>query len=150
MDDKPDTIMLYEGYRIVFPSGPQQKILCLLHLHQMGLVKTKRAATMRYYFAGMTGRIDQMVEGCSTCQLFEASQSVESPLQPVFRSERTAMERVGVDIYHFGNLEDQVLQTRLSSRQASGSTHSGTRSTCVTTVGQSSGPDSLSTSNRWE
>ena len=36
------------------------------------------------------------------CQMFEASKSVEPPLQPIFRPERTAMERVGVDIFHFG------------------------------------------------
>ena len=50
----------------------------------------------------MTGRINQMVVGCSMCQLFEASKAVEPPLQPIFRPERTAMERVAMDLFHFG------------------------------------------------
>ena len=100
LDDRPDTILLYEGHRIVVPSGAQQKILHLLHLPHSRLVKTKCAATQIYYFVGMTGRIDQMIQGCNTCQMFGSSKPVEPPIQT--RPEKRAMERVGMDLFHFG------------------------------------------------
>ena len=102
MDEKPDTVMLHEGYRLVVPPGAQKELLKLLHIPHMGLVKTKRAAAIRYYFQGMSGRIKQMTVGCAVCQRFEASKTVEPLLQPVFRPERTAMERVAIDLFHFG------------------------------------------------
>ena len=92
LDDRPDTIMLYEGHRIVVPVGAQQKILQLLHLPHSGIVKTKKAATQRYYFSGMTGRIDQMVQGCETCQLYGSSKSVDPPIET--KPEKGPMERI--------------------------------------------------------
>ena len=99
LDDRPDTIMLYEGHRIVVPAGSQQKILQLLHLPHSGIVKTKKAATQRYYFAGMTGRIEQMVQGCATCQLYGASKPVDPPIQT--KPEKGPMERIGVDLFKY-------------------------------------------------
>ena len=43
-----------------------------------------------------------MTVGCEVCQQFKSSKAVEPPLQPIFRPERTVMERVAIDLFHFG------------------------------------------------
>ena len=48
----------------------------------------------------MTGRIDQMVQGCEAWQLYGSSKSVKPPIKT--KSEKGPMERVGVDLFKFG------------------------------------------------
>ena len=100
LDDREDTVLLFEGHRIVVPNGCQKEILRRLHIPHSGIVKTKRAASERYYFAGMGGRIEQMVQGCRTCQEFGASKPAEPPIET--KPEGSPMVRVGVDLFEFG------------------------------------------------
>ena len=45
MDDKPDSLMLFEGHCILVPFQAQRKVLHLLHLPHMGLVGKKMCIT---------------------------------------------------------------------------------------------------------
>ena len=47
----------------------------------------------------MCGRIEQMVQGCETCQEYGASKPVDPPIQT--KPEKYPMQRVGVDLFKF-------------------------------------------------
>ena len=100
LDDRPDSILLLDLDRIIIPRGAQKEVLKLLHIPHMGITRTKKAASARYYFPGMSGQITQMVEGCDTCQLFEDSKPEEPHLRPHRQEEKSPMDRIGLDVFH--------------------------------------------------
>ena len=103
LDDRPDSILLLDLDRIVIPRGAQKDVLKLLHIPHMGITRTRKAASARYYFPNMSGQVTQMVEGCDTCQLFEDSKPEEPQLRPHPQEEKSPMDRIGLDVFHVGS-----------------------------------------------
>ena len=74
-------IIIYDGQRIVIPSGLREQILGLLHRSHAGITRTKKLAREYYYWPGIGNDITKMVDRCEACQLSRPSQAAE-PLQP--------------------------------------------------------------------
>merc|ERR1712015_61544 len=103
LDDKEDSILLYNLDRICVPASCQKGVMEAIHLPHLGVVRSKAAARQRYYWAGMNSQLEQLVAGCAECSLFQASRPQEPHLRPQVREETQPMERIGLDVYHVGS-----------------------------------------------
>ena len=99
MDDRPDTILLYDADRIVIPQGAQRHVLDLLHIPHLGITRTRKPVQVRYYFFGMAAKIAQRVEGCPQCREYEFSKPEEPQMRPTMKPEKAPMERIAVDLF---------------------------------------------------
>ena len=100
LEDRPDTVPTYDGHRIIVPHRAQKKVVKMLHIPHMGIVKTKKAAQLRYFWNGMTSQLMQVVEQCEACREHDRAKPDEPPLLPKPKAEMQPFERVGVDMFH--------------------------------------------------
>ena len=71
--------LIFRMERIVLPTRLQQKIIKTAHkLGHIGITKTKQMLRDKYWFPGMNGRIEQMVEHCYDCQVTTQDRRQES------------------------------------------------------------------------
>ena len=96
LDDRPDTIMILNLDCIVIPHGAQKEVLQLLHVQHMGVARTRKAASVRYYFSGMGAQIAQLVERCQECARFDASKPEEPHIRPEANKEHAPSRGLGL------------------------------------------------------
>lgn len=115
LDDKEDSILVFNMDRIVVPQSCQKKVLETLHLPHLGVVRTKAAARQRYYWPAMNNQVEQLVAGCEECAYFQISRPQEPHLRPKVKEETQAMERIGLDVFHVGSKKYLALVDYYSS-----------------------------------
>ena len=104
-------LIIYDGKRIVVPEAQRQEILRLLHKSHAGIVKTRAAARMSYYWNGINEAIKNMVDRCDQCQRLRASQREEKPQRT---TASRPMEAVSADLWHNGGKDYLVVADRFS------------------------------------
>lgn len=111
LDDSHDTLIVYDGTRIVVPPSARQEILRLLHLPHQGVVKTRKAAQQAYYWPGMNNDIKAMISKCTSCQTLLPS----LPKEPLIGSEaETPMHKVSVDLFENAGHHYLIMVDRFS------------------------------------
>ena len=88
-------LIIYDGHRIVVPEAQRKEILRLLHKSHAGIVKTRAAARMSYFWNGINEAIKNMIDKCDQCQRLRASQR-EEKLQRTTASR--PMESLSADL----------------------------------------------------
>ena len=99
-DEKEDTLLIYDGNRIVIPVDARKRVLELLHESHSGETKTLKRAQQDYYWPGMTADIKSKIRGCQSCQVIRRSNDT----LPTVRLDRAteAMELVCIDLFQEG------------------------------------------------
>ena len=105
LDRKDDTLMLVDGTRILVPPACRKDVLTTLHLPHCGTTKTRANARSRYYWYGLSNEVKHICDNCRTCLVYKPSQAQDPALPLVSRSTMSPMDRVGVDIFHFGGCD---------------------------------------------
>ena len=95
MDERENTLIVYDGHRIFVPESYRADILRVLHVPHAGIVKTRQSAKSLYYWPGMYNEVKQMIEKCTACQNMLPSQQLEPMLEP---KASAPMSDVGVDL----------------------------------------------------
>ena len=90
-------LIVFEGRRIVVPSGARRAVLHVLHLAHAGIQKTYQNARQLYYWPGMKNEIVQMTQNCSACQALLPTH-VREPLQQSHADG--PMTHVATDLFH--------------------------------------------------
>ena len=98
LDDKEETILIKDGNRIVVPYGARKSILQLLHVPHMATGKTRKAASKRYFWVGMSDEVKKMCEACQSCRERGPSRPEEPLDQPPSKSAMEPMEMIGLDL----------------------------------------------------
>ena len=106
-----DSLIIYDGTRILVPSAARNEILQLLHKSHSGLVKTRKAAQQLYYWHAINNDIKQLVESCAECQRLQPSQAQE-PL--ILTQSKGPFQVVGADLFEFGKHHYLVLVDHFS------------------------------------
>ena len=104
-------LIIYDGHRIVVPEAQRKEILRLLHKSHAGIVKTRAAARMSYFWIGINEAIKNMIDKCDQCQRLRASQR-EEKLQQTTASR--PMESLSADLWHNGGKDYLVVADRFS------------------------------------
>jgi len=73
-----DSIVM-RGRQLCLPQKLQDRALLLAHETHMGMTKTKKMMREKVYFPGITKRIEDMIRGCTACQLC-TDDSVRAPI----------------------------------------------------------------------
>jgi hypothetical protein len=97
MDDRPDTLLLYQGTRIVVPAGARPDIIRKLHASHSGISKTYQLARQLYFWPGMKQAVTDAVQSCAICLAMLPSLPSE-PLQETSIPEGP-MSHVGLDLF---------------------------------------------------
>jgi hypothetical protein len=112
LDDRPDTLLVYQDTRIVVPLEARKKILALLHASHSGMAKTYQNARQLYYWPGMKQAISQTVQGCAAC----LARLPSLPLETL--RERSVpegpMSHVGIDLFEFRGADWLLMVDRYS------------------------------------
>ena len=72
-----DSLILYDGNRMVIPESYRPIILDMLHKSHAGISRTRQLAQRLYFWPGINAEIKRMIDGCSSCQELRASQPTE-------------------------------------------------------------------------
>ena len=89
-------LIVKDGCRIVVPASQRPEILRLLHMSHSGIVKTRRAAAMSYWWPGINAAIESMINNCEECQRLRPSQRAEKEQQT---TASRPMESVSADLW---------------------------------------------------
>ena len=104
-------LIVKDGCRILVPASQRQEILRLLHMSHSGIVKTRRAAAMSYWWPGLNAAIESMINNCEECQRLRPSQRAEKEQQTVVSRP---MESVSADLWQDGGKHFLVAADRHS------------------------------------
>ena len=104
-------LIVKDGCRIVVPVSQRQEILRLLHMSHSGIVKTRKAASMAYYWPGINAAIESMVNNCDECQRLRGSQREEKHKQT---TASRPMESISADLWQDGGKHFLVAADRHS------------------------------------
>ena len=84
-------LITYEGDRLLIPRGEaedgnqngwlRKEITRRLHIPHQGVVKTKKAASLRYFWLGMSEQVTAPCRSCETCIEHEKSHATEPPVE---------------------------------------------------------------------
>ena len=105
LDRQQDTLMLVDGTRILVPPKCRKEVLEALHVPHCGTPKTRAEAKNKYWWYGLMNEIKNMCDTCSPCSVYQPSQAQDPALPIVSRVTMSPMDRVGVDIFHFGGCD---------------------------------------------
>ncbi len=86
------------GGRLVIPSTLQQRILCLAHTGNPGMVRMKRSLHQVYWWQHLDAQVEQVVYCCNGCQQSEKSTSLNPVLTQLCPKPTKHWERLGLDI----------------------------------------------------
>ena len=114
LDDKEDTILVMDGYRIITPPEARRSILNLLHVPHLAAARTKKAATKRYFWVGMADEIKKMCEHCQTCRERGPSRPEEPLEMPIPKAALDPMEMIGLDIAMYAGIKYLICVDRYS------------------------------------
>ncbi len=112
-DDQEDTLVVFDGKKIVVPGKAVPEILKILHMPHAGVNKTKQQARSLYFWPRMNKDVTEMVQGCEACQELMDSQAREPPLETK-EPNYTPMSHVAVDLYSYGGRDYLVMVDRYS------------------------------------
>ena len=84
-------LITYEGDRLLIPRGEagdgkqigwlRKEITRRLHIPHQGVVKTKKAASLRYFWLGISEQVSAPCRSCATCIEHEKSHATEPPVE---------------------------------------------------------------------
>ena len=74
--------VLFKGERVIVPENLRSDMLKKVHQAHQGSEACKRRARELLYWLGMSQDIEEVVRGCSVCNLHSKSQCNKEPLKP--------------------------------------------------------------------
>ena len=104
-----DTLIFYEGDRIMIPEGYRQKILDKLHLSHQGQEYTYKLAKSLYWWPTMKNEVTNLVKDCNLCRAYLPSQ-VREPL--ILETASRPMEDVGLDLAYVDGKDYVIMVDR--------------------------------------
>ena len=68
--DNRNTVIVYQGTKLVIPQGARMTLLKILHLPHLGMDLTKKAANSKYFWPGMPADIEAKLKDCEECGMY--------------------------------------------------------------------------------
>ena len=68
--DNRNTVVVYQGTRILIPQGARMTLLKILHLPHLGVDLMKKAVTSKYSWPGMAADIETKLKDCDACRTY--------------------------------------------------------------------------------
>jgi hypothetical protein len=86
MDRRNDSLLIFQGTRIIVPRAARKKIKDYLHLPHLGQHLTYQAAALRYWWpGGFKEEICKLVEACQTCAVYSPSRQREEEAEEMYQ-----------------------------------------------------------------